>query len=574
MNVGPYEVLSELGRGGMGVVHRARAPDGRAVAVKVLRRSDEAAVLRFERERRLLATLGDAEGFVPLIDAGSTPSPWLAMPFLPGGTLRGRLEKGPLSSAQTVELARALASALARAHALGIVHRDVKPENVLFTEDGRTLVADLGIGKHFATETLGASRSVSLSASGELRGTAGYLAPEQIMDAKGVGPPADVFSLGAILHECLAGTPAFDGQSMLELLAKIESGRSRPLERDDAPAWLVRVVRRCLERDPARRFADGTALLAALDEGAMNEPARRGAFLALALVGVLALGGVAVFLSWNEPSPSSSPGEQEKTGAAKPRTGSPALAPAESRRKAEAARKSAEERARRGDVSGAIEEATRAIELGDTLALLIRGRLRAERRELEAAIADFSRALAIDPSLEEAWLNRGTCRLSRHEPALALADFTRAAELDPTDPKAWGNLAAVRVNEAMSRRGTGERSPASSGRTSRAPSRTSGMRWRSTRRTRRPGTTSGTSCATRTSWKERSRPSPGPSSSTRRTRGPCRTAAPRRPRARTRRARSPTSRARSSSTRGSPRPGTSGERLTRRRASSLSGSPT
>src|SRR5205814_777632 len=106
-----------------------------------------------------------------------------------------------------------------RAHRLGLVHRDLKPENVLFGVDGEPLVADLGLAKHFD-----AARSAALSETGQFRGTAGYMAPEQMRDSKGVGPPADVFALGAVLHECLAGTPAFRGATLLEVISAAELG--------------------------------------------------------------------------------------------------------------------------------------------------------------------------------------------------------------------------------------------------------------------------------------------------------------------------------------------------------------
>ena len=248
MRIGPYEVLGELGRGGMGVVYRVRGPDGHDAALKVLVRTDTETIARFERERRLLASLGEEEGFVPLLDAGDTTQghAYIVMPFVPGGSLRDRLQKGAMEVGAAIDLAKQLARAVAAAHAQGIIHRDLKPENVLFTADGKPLVSDLGLAKHFRHDVSGASLSVALSKTGEMRGTAGYMAPEQIADAAKVGPPADVFALGAILYELLAGTPPFEGGSMLELLARNESGSYERLaeRRKDAPAWLDTLVAR------------------------------------------------------------------------------------------------------------------------------------------------------------------------------------------------------------------------------------------------------------------------------------------------------------------------------------------
>ncbi len=311
MRIGDYEVQGELGRGGMGAVYRARAKDGRTVALKLLARAAPGAAReRFERERRLLASLGEADGFVPLLDAGVEKGhPFLVMPLLEGGTLRDRLKKGALRVPEAIALAEALALALSRAHAKGIVHRDMKPENIIFTGGegaraggGRPLVADLGLAKHFDVDAVGASQSIALSRSGQLLGTAGYMAPEQARDARAAGPPADVFALGAILYECLAGWPAFEGGSLLEVLQKVEGERPPPVAnvRPETPPWLAAVVERALARDPAARYPDGAALLGAVrrrDAGAAPggrtglraAAARRALFAAPALAAVALL---------------------------------------------------------------------------------------------------------------------------------------------------------------------------------------------------------------------------------------------------------------------------------------------
>ncbi|MBI3725165.1 serine/threonine protein kinase, partial [bacterium] len=168
MRIGDYEIVSEVGHGGMGIVYRARSKEGRPVAIKLLRSRHES-LARFEREQRLLALFGEREGFVPLLDAGSSPGgPYIVMPLIEGGTLADRLRRGALGVDETIALGRALAEAVARAHERGIVHRDLKPANVLFTGDGpggtsraRPLVADLGLAKHFQKDAPDAAASRS-----------------------------------------------------------------------------------------------------------------------------------------------------------------------------------------------------------------------------------------------------------------------------------------------------------------------------------------------------------------------------------------------------------------------------
>jgi formylglycine-generating enzyme required for sulfatase activity len=289
----------------MGVVFRARAADGRAVAIKLLTRPTSVeARARFERERRLLASLGESDGFVPLLDAGEEKGqPYLVMPLLEGGTLRARLARGALSIPDVISLGEALGVALATAHARGVVHRDLKPDNILYGPGGRPLVADLGIAKHFAGDSPGASQSVALSRTGELLGTVGYMAPEQAMDAKAAGPAADVFSSGAILYECLTGWPAFEGRTLVEVMEKVLGEVPSPITnvRPETPPWLAAVVDRALARDPRQRFPDGAALLAAVRarEAGYRPPgqplgalsaAKRGLVAAPLLVALLVLG--------------------------------------------------------------------------------------------------------------------------------------------------------------------------------------------------------------------------------------------------------------------------------------------
>jgi serine/threonine-protein kinase len=297
--VGGFEILGELGRGGMGVVFRVRTQEGKEAALKLLPMVEPGKLARFERERRLLSSLGEAEGFVGLLDAGtSAEGAWLLMPLVPGGTLGKKLLAGPLTVPETVALGGKLAEALGRAHERGIVHRDIKPENVLFTSDGRPLVADLGLAKHFDRSGPGATASLSLTQRGMTKGTAGYMAPEQIQDARSAGPQSDVFALGAVLWECLAGTPAFQGASALEVFARVSEGAKEPLERTDVPSWLEETLERALATDPRVRFPDGASLARALrgqGRGLEKLPGRVGRRRSPLLVAaVLALGLVAL----------------------------------------------------------------------------------------------------------------------------------------------------------------------------------------------------------------------------------------------------------------------------------------
>ena len=441
VRIGRYEIVAEVGRGGLGVVYQGRAPDGRAVAVKLLQRMDPETLARFSREERLQEGLGEAEGFVPLLDTGVLDGrPFLVMPFVEGGTLRAQLRGEPLPVLRVLAIGRALARTLGEAHARGVVHRDVKPENVLLARDGRPLLVDLGLAKHYDRLTPGASASVSLSADGTLRGTAGYMAPEQMEDARRVGPPADVFALGAVLYECLAGKPAFVGETVLDVISRVTAGRVEPL-RTDAPRWLVRVVERALTPDPARRFQDGFALSRAL---AGHPAAPRRAALP-AGVALLLVAGVGVAL-WRSRSVKEAPLDPPKAPVAHVVS---RLRP-EPSRSAEEARELALRSAERlagSDRDGALELAERALELDATLprAWLARSEARFTLGDDDGALADVTRALELDPGLARAWGVRGTYRNKRGDLDGALADETRAIELDPGIANAWASRGEIRA---------------------------------------------------------------------------------------------------------------------------------
>ena len=463
MKVGAYELLEPLGQGGMGSVSRGRAPDGREVAVKLLARQNAPAAARFERERRLLASFGEDEGFVPLLDAGSSEgSAFLVMPLLRGGTLRGRVAHGPLGVGETLELGRALATALGHAHAKGVVHRDVKPENVLFTAANRPLLADLGLAKHFDRGASGASQSVSLSREGMLLGTAGYMAPEQMGDAKSVGPAADVFSLAAVLYECLTGEPAFAAESSIAVLARVQAGRFEPLRtrRPDADGWLVAVIERGLAREGSERFPDARAFLVALRGPTRRRPV---ALLLAVLFAALAGGMLLAFARRGPARAGGQPALEDAPAAARAlvasararlKAGDNARALADLGRAVELDPRSAEAHAWRGTVrlmaaddAGGLADGEKAVALDARLAAAwsVRGAARCHRGDVAGGIADLTRAIELDPTFAEAWMDRGVASVEKGDLDGAIEDQTRALELDAKDARPWKNRGLARM---------------------------------------------------------------------------------------------------------------------------------
>ncbi|MCZ7680212.1 MAG: serine/threonine protein kinase [Sandaracinaceae bacterium] len=258
-----YELGERVGSGGMGVVHRARdLATGETVAVKVLHHAGPDSRRRFAREAQALAQLSH-EGVVRYVDSGADAEgrPFLVMEWLEGETLEERLARGPLGWPEVAGLARRLADALSALHARRIVHRDVKPTNVFLVggEIDRAKLLDLGVA-HVAMTSL------ALTRTGSIVGTPDYMSPEQARADRGIGPSADVFSLGCVLYHCLAGEPPFAGTRVVAVLAKILFSEPAPLaERvPEAPPALRELVERMLAKEPAERPEDGRALCAAL----------------------------------------------------------------------------------------------------------------------------------------------------------------------------------------------------------------------------------------------------------------------------------------------------------------------
>src|ERR1700674_6056038 len=236
--LGPYEILSPLGAGGMGEVYRARDSRlGREVAVKVLPASfsaDPDRLRRFEQEARAAGLLNHPN-ITAVYDIGSADgAPYVVSELLEGETLRSRLAAGALPPRKAIDYAIQIARGLAAAHEMGIVHRDLKPENLFITKDGRVKILDFGLAKLTSPQS-GETHSptaVAATEPGSVMGTVGYMSPEQVR-----GRPADhrsdIFSFGSILYEMLTGRRAVRGRSAAEKMAAIAQSAPPELESAD-----------------------------------------------------------------------------------------------------------------------------------------------------------------------------------------------------------------------------------------------------------------------------------------------------------------------------------------------------
>jgi eukaryotic-like serine/threonine-protein kinase len=269
-----YQLVRELGRGGMGIVVQAHdAWLGRDVALKVLRGSlvdSPEGVERFEREARTLASMSSPH-VVRVLDYGFVQSPasgaglpFMVLELLKGEDLYDLAQRTTLSVDQVVRYALQVCSGLTEAHEQGIVHRDLKPENlfVAIERDGSECmkILDFGIARSHR-------RRVQTLEDCSL-GSPGYMAPEQVQDPSSVGPAADIWSLGVVMYELLSHRAAFPGATPEVAIAQVLAGKLPPLDElePDVPRGLIAVIERCMQPSPDRRFANVTELAVALGE--------------------------------------------------------------------------------------------------------------------------------------------------------------------------------------------------------------------------------------------------------------------------------------------------------------------
>jgi serine/threonine protein kinase/tetratricopeptide (TPR) repeat protein len=256
-HLGPYEIVLQIGAGGMGEVYRARDTRlERDVAIKVLPErlaQNSQALARFVRETKAVAALSHPN-LLAIFDTGAENGVSYAVTeLLDGESLRVRLVRGPVPWRNAAEIGVALAEGIAAAHSKGITHRDLKPENIFLTGDGRVKVLDFGLARVEAARP-GAEADTQTEA-GMLLGTPGYMSPEQVRGIP-AGPVSDIFSLGCVLYETVSGRRAFPGETAAETLSSIlrDMPRELPASGAQVPPELDRLIFRCLEKNPEQRF--------------------------------------------------------------------------------------------------------------------------------------------------------------------------------------------------------------------------------------------------------------------------------------------------------------------------------
>ena len=413
MEIGGYRVEREVGRGGMGAVLLARAPDGRRVALKLLLRegTNERQRRRFAGEVQALLRLRHPN-VVPLLDAGEQRGPgeapgagrpFLVLEWVEGETLEAKLEReGPLHPRAAAELVRRLALGVAACHAQGVAHRDLKPANVLLRAgDGEPLLIDFGLALDLDRSRSGTRASLA----GQVMGTPGYWSPEQARgDLERIGSPSDVWGLGALLFAALTGKPPVGGRDLVELMGALSGPIPAPSAlRPGVPATLDALCAACLAFEPGDRPPSTASVAEALGRW-LRGPARRdgGRRVMAGVAGGLALLGVAggVALSGSR--------------RAAPALGAPAAA------------------------------VTSPVEPADQLGALLEsatGHLR--RGAPQAAIVELTRAIQLEPEDPRPWRDRGAARYETGDLRGAREDLARALELDPRDPQAQLSLGTV-----------------------------------------------------------------------------------------------------------------------------------
>jgi tetratricopeptide (TPR) repeat protein len=481
--LGAYEIVGSLGAGGMGEVYRARDTRlGRMVAIKLV--SDELAANRtasdrLAREARLTSLLNHPN-IVTVHDIGAADDgrPYIVMELVAGQSLQEALRGGRFKPARALEIASQIAEGLAAAHQAGTIHRDLKPGNIMLTEDGRPKIVDFGLGK--ATGALPNSEDLTIRADAltdnyAVVGTAGYMAPEQVA-SRPIDYRADQFALGAILYEMVSGRRAFKRDTHVQTMAAILDSEPEPLDAisPDVPFELVRIVDRCLTKDPAHRYASTQDLArdlrdahAAIGSGASRSSIRvtrsapgrrRWPWLAVAAV----LLSAAIFAVY----PAGSRGWESQARALLDRYDKQQnvdqaiaiLSPVVAARKndvaartmlAEAYWRKFEYNPRNADLAArAGEQAGAALTIDQSYAPahVVLAMINSGQGRYDGALGEAVKATALDPKLSRGWRELGRAHFRLGQTDAAQKDFVRAVSLDPGDWTAHNSLGAFYLN--------------------------------------------------------------------------------------------------------------------------------
>lgn len=269
---GDYELLAEIGRGGMGVVYKARQVSlNRVVALKMMLGGQFAAMSatrRFRTEAQAVAKLNHP-GIVTVYEVGERDGQsFFSMGFVDGSNLATRLQSGPLPPQEAARVVQAVADAIQHAHEQGVIHRDLKPQNILLDENGQPKVTDFGLAKL-------ARGSSELTETGQVLGTPAYMPPEQAAgQRRQIGPASDVYALGAILYALLTGRAPFQAASILEMLKQVLEEEPVPAQilNPSVPRELEAICGKCLQKDPNRRYSSARSLADELGRFLAGEP--------------------------------------------------------------------------------------------------------------------------------------------------------------------------------------------------------------------------------------------------------------------------------------------------------------
>jgi tetratricopeptide (TPR) repeat protein len=481
--IGAYQLTGVIARGGAGVVYRARDPQARRdVAIKVLlagQNANPAQLERFDRESVALARLKHPNVVAIHTSGRHRGSPYLVMDLVEGESLWDRLRRqGPLAGPEVAQVGLGLAEALQHAHDQGILHRDLKPHNVLLEQDGRPRLTDFGLA------LVVDSSQGALTKTGVLMGTPGFLPPEQAFGEGDVGPPADVYGLGATLYTALTGVPPHGADDITTFLAALATAEpTPPHEFCPVDPALEAIVLKCLRKDPEQRYATATAVAedlasfakgqgsGALREQEGQQQRRRTQRIAALTATALALLGA---WAWSQRAPSgvTAPMLASTTPNDPLPLATPADDPAEDVDEEEweddwEEEVDSEEPQGYGDVkdkalaavaenqeAGLLDMAQNLIQNNDAMGLY-QGRKERKRawnlftKKLDAAgaLERFDAALELDPNSAAGWARRGLVLYALGDVEEATRSLNRAARMDANDEAAFQFRGLVRAEE-------------------------------------------------------------------------------------------------------------------------------